>query len=310
MANTKENQERPIGDDSQNTVEIREFADRIKSELEASTSAWWKIAGILGEADAQYGFASKQMKALIADINFSASKANKLVKISQSDRLQKHEAEFSKVGAWTVLYKLTSLSDAHFDLVLKALSPEIVVTVAWINTVLGREKKAPKDHKPLFEVQVNVAALKAMEFDGESFSRLEEALEAIKAEVPFLEITDSGLFEDEWNLIGRDMERARKKVLTRLADRAIEQYKDGSSEWKAYRNKKTPRNVRPKRPPICVYDDRTNVFEAMEDNLEEVFSNLGADWFSQEMLHTETTQELHAMRQKYADALRASETPE
>ncbi|WP_303828277.1 hypothetical protein [Asticcacaulis taihuensis] len=57
----------------ENTVPVRQFADRIKSELAQSTTAWWTIAKIFGEADKQYGFSSKPMRELIQETNISAS---------------------------------------------------------------------------------------------------------------------------------------------------------------------------------------------------------------------------------------------
>lgn len=308
MAKRRNTLEPFISGDGPNTVEVHEFADRIKAELETSTDAWWNVASILGEADAQYGFASEQMKALIAEINFSPSKANKLVQIAQSERLQEHKAAFSKVAAWTVLYKLTSLADEDFKRILAALQPETVVTVAWINEVLGRRKKAPKTHKPLFTVQVNVTALKAMAFDGANYGRLEEALEKIKAELPFLEITATDLFEKEQDLIERDTAKAREKVLARWADKAIQQYQNASSEWQQFRNPKTPKKLRPKRPLIAIYSDRAEVLDAIHKNAEEAFATLEADWFSEIDLWNETMQELDVMRQKYAKKLKNSET--
>lgn len=91
-----------------NTASVREFADRIRTELKSSTAAWWQVADILKEAEAQYTFASKEMKELIADVGFSVSKANKLVQISTSVRLKEHKSAISTVSAWTVLYRIST----------------------------------------------------------------------------------------------------------------------------------------------------------------------------------------------------------
>ena len=305
MSNKQTNLEDFSNRENPNTVSVQEFADRIKSELKASTSAWWQIARILGDAETQYSFASREMKELIAEVGFSASKANKLIQVSKNERLKDHVDGFSMFSAWTVLYKLTTLSDKNFDQVLKAHRTGTVVSVAWINRVLGQKKSAPKNHKPLFTVQVNIAAIKALEFQGDAYHEVQEALEKLKKAVPHLEITDNGLYDKEYDLIVRDTEKAREKVLRKLVRKAIEECKSHDKDWKSYRDVYVRRKLKLKRPLISSYEDEGEIMSSLEGNIEEVFSNLGVDWYTDQLLEGEMTKELYAMREKYSKRLKS-----
>lgn len=304
MAAKSANLENVIATSNPNVVSVEEFSNRIKAELTASTAAWLNISAILKEANDQYGFSSEKMKELIAEIGFTASKANKLVQISKSKRLEAHADKFSTLSAWTVLYHLTTLADDEFTKVVEAHKPEVVVSVAWINEVLGKEKPKPTNHKPLFTVQVDFNALKASEFGGGEFEKVEEALGKLKEAVPYIEIVSNGLFEKECELEARELEKAGKVALKKLINRAIAENKDRTLAWQEYRNLKLRKERNLKRPQIADHDVDSDLYELALEDAEKAFQTLEAEWFSQKLLWDEAQKIVAKKQAKYAERLK------
>ncbi|MEW2914209.1 hypothetical protein [Leisingera sp. JC11] len=292
--------EKHFEDAAKNTEGVRAFAERIRKKLSESATAWWDIAGILEKAERQYALSSDEMQALLSEVGFTKSKASKLIQVAKSERLREHFAEFSITTAWTVLYRITSLSDEEFALVLAAVRPGIVLTNAWIDDVIGlRKDRKNSAFKPLFSVEVDVRALKGLKFQGDSYEQVMTALETLKKKVPFLEVVDSGLFEKEYDRIGRDKQKARDYVLGKFARKAIADYKSASSEWKQYDNKKLRAELKLKPPKIGIYSDLEEALASAKASPPEFFKVLNADWFSESDWDTETTAVLHNRREKY-----------
>lgn len=304
MAAKNANLENMIAASNPNVVSVEEFSNRIKAELTASTAAWLKISAILKEANDQYGFSSDKMKELIAEIGFTASKANKLVRISKSTRLEAHADKFSTLSAWTVLYHLTTLADDEFAKVVESYKPEVVVSVAWINEVLGKEKPKPTNHKPLFSVQVNFNALKASEFGNSEFEKVEEALGKLKEAVPYIEIVSNGLFEKECEQGQRELENAWKVALKKQIGRAISEYKDRTLAWQEYRNPKLRKARNLKRPQIADHDVDSDLYDLALEDAEKAFDTLEADWFTQQDLMNEALEIVAKKQAKYAERLK------
>src|SRR6056297_1943227 len=86
---------------------VTEYADRIKKQLAASTTAWRAVADILAAASEEFGMNSDLMRSLLKQTKFSASKASKLISIANSARLSDNAKLFGSVDAWTVLYSVT-----------------------------------------------------------------------------------------------------------------------------------------------------------------------------------------------------------
>lgn len=312
MVSKSQNLDEFVGSD--NSIPVKEFVEKIKTQLTASSAVWWRVALLLGEAEAQYGFSSKKMKELISEINFSASKANKLIQVSKSDRLKENLSKLATVSAWTVYYKLTTLSKTDFDKVLASVKDDTVVSIAWIDDVLGRTRKLPSNFKSLFSIEVNIDAVRAQDFDGYEFEKVEEALEALKNAVPNLEVKASGIFEREQDKIAKDLDKAGNKALRKIVREAVANYKRSSKSWQEFRNPKLKRIHKLTQPMIEGYDTEQEIIDiVLSGDVEmrsEVWDNLSADWVNEQKIFEETMVEFEKIRTRRIDlATRPKKTP-
>lgn len=201
---------------------------------------------------------------------------------------------------------MATTSSEDFAKILNAHTPGDAVSDAWINRILGKKNKTLKDHKPLFYVQVNFAALKTQEFSGEQYEKVQEALEKLREAVPYIEITDTGLFEKECDQYQRDFDKAYAVVLRRMVHKAVDSWKASSPEWKQYRDVSLRRKLNLKQPYIGSCSEFDEVMSSAEENAPEVFDGLNADWYSPDLLMNETLLEIERMRKKYTEKLESS----
>lgn len=281
-----------LDDFFENTESVGTFAKSIIRHLESNTSTWLEISEILARANAQFGFSSKKMKSLIFKVGFSESKANKLIKIAESDQLQKNKEAVAKVNSWTVLYELSALSEEKFEKVLQAIDADKVISIAWINEVLGRRQKPRKGYRQVFSIEVDLDALKTMDFDSEKLEMVEDVLQKLKDAIPELDVVYSGILEKLAAKRAKAWSKAYHKVLRRMARKAVEEYIASSPEWISYpkRKKAGISNLVP--PSIGIYSDVEEVYSGLETEQDKVFENLGADWFDNDNLMGEVEQEV------------------
>ena len=284
----------------QNSISVQEFADRIRAELQGENKNWQAVAQILGAVGEQFGFNSNEMKGLTTELQFGASTGKKLIQISKCNRLAEHSDKFSDITAWTVLYKITTLTDSQFAALLNAVTPQTVTTMGFIDNVLGKSKTpTPSNFKPLFTVEVDINALRGLEFDADGYEKITEALEKLRIAVPLIKISDSGLFEREYDRYQQDLKKAYDQALWKLAKKAVAEYKSHSSEWKANNNLRVRRALKQKLPLIGPYEDEANIREILKSDPKAVFDNLEADWFSVSLAMEEAQNIVDANRNKY-----------
>ena len=266
-----------------NTEIVSFFSSRIRAELAKSTKVWWEIALILAEAETQYPFGSKEMAALVTEVGFSPSKANKLLTIAKSSRIRNNAENLPITVAWTVLYRLATLDEGQYRTVCRSVTPETVVTNSWIDETLDIKKaKKSSPYRPLITIEVDLAALKRQDFDGVEYQQVLDAFDELKKAVPHIDILESGLFEKEHERAMRSFGKARKDAFSKMVRTAISDYKKHSAEWKQYADPRLRRMLKLKPPYIGPYSDIDEAMSEAEGNPTEFFDTLDADWFSEE----------------------------
>src|SRR5258708_23008178 len=106
-------------DTTHNLKKVEEFVEVIREHMKGSTNNVRQIASAFAEAKEMYGQGSDRFTQLCKETKFSVSKACKLASIASDERLKAHEEELSAVHSWTVLYEITTLTDAQFNELLK-----------------------------------------------------------------------------------------------------------------------------------------------------------------------------------------------
>ena len=148
---------------------VSDYADRIKKQLEASTTAWRTIADILAAASEEFGMDSDMMRSLLKQTKFSTSKASKLISIANSARLNANANLFSSVDAWTVLYSVTQLTDEEFTRLIDSIDEGDVITASTVSGARNKTDQKSDPYKTVFSIQIDVNALKATLFSDAEY---------------------------------------------------------------------------------------------------------------------------------------------
>jgi hypothetical protein len=196
--------------------------------LEASTKNWRKIASAFAQAREIYGDDSNRLKKLCDATRFSKSKASKLATIGSSERLRTHENLLSAVQSWTLLYEIATLSGTEFKKLTSSfadqytavdcLMPETppIITHGMINAIKqSADGKADRSRFWVYAViRFDKDAYRDEEFDGDHIADLDERLQKIESEIPWLKIDRTGVEDISGRQYARDL-RSAEKIVTK-----------------------------------------------------------------------------------------------
>jgi hypothetical protein len=187
---------------SANTKSVAEFADEICGYLGDATVAWKKVADAFAEAEDMYGLQSVNFKDLCRDTGFSESKAYKLTKIAQSERLRQNAEVFSAVHSWTVLYAIAVLTEEEFARLMKKGGGKLgvdrpkIITMGMV-TACKERKAVDREFSIYATIKIDYKMLFAQMIEGQHVEELEELLNDIESQIPYISIERTSVLQDE-----------------------------------------------------------------------------------------------------------------
>lgn len=208
---------------------VTEYADRIKMQLAASTTAWRAVADILAAASEEFGMNSDLMRSLLKQTKFSISKASKLISIANSARLNDNANLFTSVDAWTVLYSVTQLSEQEFTQLIENINEGDVITAATVSAARIKDDQEPDPYKTVFSIQIDVNALKATLFSDAEYLELIEAMQLIQDTMDYVRVLRTPKYENEAARFQADVEREMSKLTRKVFAEAKKAYKRGEN---------------------------------------------------------------------------------
>ena len=208
---------------------VAEYADRIKKQLAASTTAWRMIADILAAASEEFGMDSDMMRSLLKQTKFSMSKASKLISIAKSARLNANANLFSSVDAWTVLYSVTQLTDDEFTQLIESIDEGDVITASTVSSARIKEDQEADPYKTVFSIQIDVNALKATLFSDAEYLELMEAMQRIQDTMDYVRVLKTPKYENEAARFQADVDREMSKLTRKLFAEAKKAYQRGEN---------------------------------------------------------------------------------
>ena len=185
-----------------NMKSVAEFADEICGYMQDATVAWKKIADAFAEAEEMYGLQSVNFKDLCRDTGFSESKAYKLTKIAQSERLRDNAETFSAVHSWTVLYAISVLTDAEFARLMKKVGGKLgldrpkFITMGMVTACKERNTKG-REFSIYATIKIDYKMMFAQMIEGHHVEELENLLNEIESQVPYISIERTSVLQDE-----------------------------------------------------------------------------------------------------------------
>ena len=185
-----------------NMKSVAQFADEICGYMQDATVAWKKVADAFAEAEEMYGLQSVNFKDLCRDTGFSESKAYKLTKIAQSERLREHAETFSAVHSWTVLYAISVLTDEEFARLMKKVGGKLgldrpkFITMGMVTACKERNTKG-REFSIYATIKIDYKMMFAQMIEGHHVEELENLLNEIESQVPYISIDRTSVVEDE-----------------------------------------------------------------------------------------------------------------
>jgi len=82
-----------------NSTSVTALIEKIQVELKTQTRSWRKVSELLNQAEVEFGFGTDEMKRILKQSNISISKASKLIRIAQDNRLKENMTLFDSVSA-------------------------------------------------------------------------------------------------------------------------------------------------------------------------------------------------------------------
>ena len=265
-----------------NQVEVENYVDRIKKHMSDATFAWRQISEILAEAANEFGCDSDKMKSLRKQTGFSKSKVSKLIAIATSKRLSENYALFQTTHAWTVLYEVTKLTDEEFETFLENVSVGDIITQSTVNKARVKTVKKPDPYKTVFNLQIDLNALKSGMFSGTDYEELYNAIEKIQNTLNYVRVVETNQFENDAARYVAEVDREFDKAVRKEFSAALNSYKSRSSDktmFGAFTKEELNQLMRDK--------DYATAFDA-----------LGSDRFDQARLYEEASSNVQAKRAK------------
>lgn len=204
------------------SIAIRNYAERIKAQIAAATTAWKEVARLFAQAANEFGLKSDEMKSLLKQTNFSESKAVKLIAIANSERLQKHEETFKSVDAWTVLYSITALQDDEFQRLLDKVDDETVITQSVINGAKNKVELEIDDYETVFTIKISASALKSAEVE---YGELRDAVQNIQDTIKYVRVDETALFENDASHFYSSVQTKFQSLATALVNEQMKKYR-------------------------------------------------------------------------------------
>ncbi len=170
--------------------------------MQRTDDAWKKVADAFAEAEEMYGLQSVNFKDLCRDTGFSESKAYKLTKIAQSERLRENAVTFSAVHSWTVLYAISVLTDAEFARLMKKVGGKLgldrpkFITMGMV-TACKERNTTGREFSIYATIKIDYKMLFAQMIEGHHVEELEDLLNEIETQVPYISIDRTSVLQDE-----------------------------------------------------------------------------------------------------------------
>ena len=244
-----------------NQINVENLILQIKSELSVQTGSWRKIATLLRQADAEYGFGSKEMSQILQQTDISISKANKLTTLAKDQRISDHPEIFDKVTAWTTLYQASRLDDVEFERLVERIKPNQVLTLSDVKSSQTKRKKIKSgSYTTMIKVGFDLDAVRSQQISFEQISEVIAKVEEFVGATSFMEIETTTSFENEVSKYNNEVQKQLSKEIKKIYLVKEKEYR------KHYHLKKGAR--------LGVYD-RSEIKNLIADgSWEELFENL------------------------------------
>lgn len=272
----------PLPVTKSNETAVDTYVDRIKQHLSDATFAWRQISEILAAAADEFGLDSDRMKSLRKKTKFSKSKVSKLIAIATNKRLRDHYATFQSTEAWTVLYEITKLTDDEFTKLIDSLDDDQIVTQADVNSAKTKIVAEVDPYKTVFNIQIDVNAIKCGIFTGDDYEELREAIETIQNTLNHVRVTETNQFENDAARFCAEIEREFDRLTREEFNEAKKRYKKQAKD----------------KSMMGIYSEDELNFLMHNKEYETAFGALGSDQFDQTRLYNEAIKKVYEKRQK------------
>lgn len=276
---------------------VAEFVSYIRERLQNSNRNWWEIAVAFAEAREMYGIDSGRFKDLCSETGFGISKATKLAKIAESDRLKAYSEKLSAVHSWGTLYAITTLNEAKFDELKKAFKLDEGDGVVPFITQQAVEKirKGPTEKsflKNYAVIQIDEDALKGGLLDGGDLGELYRLIAKIDNLSSYIRVRHTEIDEKNnmfWlNRIEDKAGQLARKALSEAVSARIGSRKKAA--WEKQENFEIN----------CLGMSRRELFLMFNNNPEEAFKYLGID-YDYATYYRQAETEISSKQDKYAE---------
>lgn len=191
---------------------VSDFACEIRGYMEDATVAWKNVASAFAQALEMYGFKSGEFRELCDETGFSKSKAYKLAKIAECDRLKAHQGLFAAVESWTVLYAISSLKEHEFERLKEKATDRLgfakhgMLTMRTVSACKDRVKQ-DREFSTYAVIKIDYKMLIAQKVEGQHVEDFEELLKDIEERVPYLLIEKTNVVEDAQKRYADEIQR-------------------------------------------------------------------------------------------------------
>lgn len=280
-----------------NEKTVEEFVATIRSSLQDSNKAWWKIALAFAEAKDMYGFTSDKFTRLCKATNFSKSAASKLANITSSDRLKKYAVKLSAVQSWGTLYAISALSEPHFAELVKvyklddAAAGPIFLTQANVDSI--RKGETVKSvFKNYAIIKIDEEALKGELVTADDLTKLYDLISQIESITSYVSVTRTQIDEKEsakflHRINNKETQIARKRFMDAIAATLSRHKKQVGENVEMYEKR-------------CLPMSRSELMDMFRDDPKQAFGLIGAD-YNYESIYNEALGEASAEANKRAN---------
>lgn len=280
-----------------NMKSVAEFVTYIRDRLQNANRNWWEIALAFAEAREMYGTESGRFKSLCSETGFGISKATKLAKIAESDRLQAYSEKLSAVHSWGTLYAITTLDSEKFEELKKVFKLDEDTDVVPFITQQAVEKirKGPAEKsflKNYAVIQLDEDALKGGLLDGGDLAELYRLIAKIDNLSSYIRVKHTEVDEKNnlfWlNRIEDKASQLARKALSEAVSARI------SSRKKASWEKQEMFEIK------CLGMSRRELFQMFNETPEEAFKYFGIE-YDYASYHRQAEKDIGSKQDKYAE---------
>lgn len=285
---------------------VAEFVSYIRERLQNSNRNWWEIALAFAEAREMYGIDSGRFKDLCSETGFGISKATKLAKIAESDRLKAYSEKLSAVHSWGTLYAITTLNEAKFDELKKAFKLDEGDGVVPFITQQAVEKirKGPTEKsflKNYAVIQLDEDALKGGLLDAGELAEIYRLIAQIDNVSSYVRVKPTEIDEKNsmfWlNRIEDKANQLARKALSEAVSERIGSRKKAT--WEKQENFEIN----------CIGMSRRELFMMFNNNPEEAFDYFGIE-YDYAKYHRQAEKDIGSKQDKYAERAMSHPTVE